>query len=213
MTTPTRRTVAGAAAASSASSAAPAPISESTGAPRPPTLEDVCETLHRVPVTAGRKRVARCETDIRDLMRAFERPEPGSGQVDVRDVGTIARGLNLCPTEATVLRMVEAAEEPESTGYVRCERLAPVLLRAAIDREFAGQVLEREDEHALRRALTALDPQRSGWIDAATFRDAVGRSGPEPLGVDELERLMAAVVDPGTGQVNVDDYITLLMET
>lgn len=204
-----------------------------SGNPRQPTMDEVCENiLHVVATKPSERTKQKYDTKIREMFKYFDASknsgskdddQSGSSKklmtdcCDVRDVGALVRGLNLNPNEATVLKIIEDCEEEESTGYVKFVKLYPVLMQCLINREYAGQILEREDEQMLRRAFAALDTDGKGWIDADVMKVLMTRKkgdggGSEPLGGEELETMLEAVVDPETGKINVDDYISLLLE-
>ena len=212
-----RARAAAAAQAEADAAAAAALVCDSTGAPREPTLDEVCSNmLHAAAVASAvpsQRALLKYEAKIRDAMRFFERPAGGGACCDVRDVGALVRALDLNPTEATVLRIVEDAEEPVSTGLIKFERLRPLLLHALVNREYAGQVLERESERTLRLAFAALDRHGTGRVPVDTFVQLLTTSGSEPLSQEEARRLLDAVVDPLTNTVIIDDYITLLLES
>ncbi len=206
--------------------------SNSTGAPRAPTLDEICTNILHVSAKPSDRTISKHEAKIRTLFRHFDaslqtdtKDASKKDSCDVRDVGALVRGLNLNPTEATVMRIVEDCEEAESTGYIKYERLFPVLLKCMLDREYAGQILEREDEQMLRRAFAAIDRDGRGWIEVDTMKklmlaargsSASGHAdvaaGSEPLSMEEMNKMIEAVVDPASGKINVDDYISLLME-
>lgn len=194
------------------------PISNCTGAPRDPTAEELFENIHAVPARISDRTRKLHEQRCRDLFKVFEKPA-GSGGCDVRDVGSLVRGLGLNPKEATVLAMIEAAEETESQGSIKFERLLPVLMQALTERQYAGQILERESESGLRRALAAIassgtigGSSERDWLDADVVRELLSRSGRgEPLSADETDRMLNSIVDPVTGRISIDDYVSLLM--
>lgn len=217
-------------------------ISNSTGAARAPTVDEICTNILHVSAKPSDRTVQKHESKVKTILRNFDaatltKDATKSNSCDARDVGTIVRALNLNPTEATVMKIVEDCEEDESTGYIKYEKLLPVLMKCMLDREYAGQILEREDEQMLRRAFRAIDRDGKGWIEVDTMKklmmatrmhntntgnsnnDGSGTSddgvaaGSEPLTMDEMDTMIQTVVDPATGKINVDDYITLLMET
>jgi Ca2+-binding EF-hand superfamily protein len=230
--------------------------SNSTGAPRAPTMDEVCENVMHISSKPSERTVAKYETKIKEVFKYFNKQTKEEqlqqqqkdekekkhirmyGFCDVRDVGTIVRALNLNPSEATVLKIIEDCEEEESTGFIQFAKLFPVLMKCCLMREYNNQILEREDEQMLRRAFAALDRNGTGWIDAEIFKKLLmatkgGNSRPtsaadggavsisgdgnissgEPFSAEEMERTLEAIVDPATGKINIDDYISLLMES
>lgn len=231
-------------------------ISNSTGAARAPTLDEVCDNIMHISSKPSDRTVAKYETKIKEAFKYFNKQskeelqqndEKGShkknsfpGFCDVRDVGTIVRALNLNPTEATVFKIIEDSEEEESTGFIQFVKLFPILMKCCLTREYNNQILEREDEQMLRRAFASLDRNGTGWIDAEIFKkllmattkgngsnsrpasaavDGVNISNDgninssEPFSAEEMERTLEAIVDPVTGKINIDDYISLLTES
>ena len=71
---------------------------------------------------------------IRDAFDIFD--HEGNKTVDVREVGTIVRSLNCCPTEGELNDILSMVEEEEPTGYIRFEKFEPVMLKILLERKF-----------------------------------------------------------------------------
>ncbi|KAE8601782.1 hypothetical protein XENTR_v10013793 [Xenopus tropicalis] len=56
--------------------------------------------------------------------------------VDVREIGTIIRSLECCPTEGELHDMIAEVEEEEPTGYIRFEKFLPMMTKALMERRY-----------------------------------------------------------------------------
>lgn len=63
------------------------------------------------------------ERRIADAFEVFD--HAGNKTVDVREIGTIIRGLGCCPTEAEVQEVTVGVENPETPGSVHLSKFLP----------------------------------------------------------------------------------------
>ena len=80
-------------------------------------------------------------------------------QVDVRELGTVIRSLGLCPTEAEVNEIIAETEDETATGYVRLDRLLPVMTKVLLEKKFRSQ-----PEPVLLQAFETLDIDKKGYL-------------------------------------------------
>jgi Ca2+-binding EF-hand superfamily protein len=71
---------------------------------------------------------------ITDAFLIFDTQE--NKQVDVREVGTVVRSLGCCPTESEVNELIAETEDETASGYVRLDRLLPVLTKVLLDKKY-----------------------------------------------------------------------------
>ena len=53
-----------------------------------------------------------------------------------REVGTIIRSLSCYPLEAELHDMIQEVEEEEPTGFIRLEKLQPMMARVLMERRW-----------------------------------------------------------------------------
>ncbi len=173
---------------------------------RLPTVLDI-EHFSYIPPSWEESKRAECNKKLDELFAVFERQEKGT--CDVREVGNIARGMGLNPTEAQVAQMIEAIEEPESTGFVKSEKLRALLVDVVTTREFKGQLMIRDDEATIFRALAALDKDRKGYIDSEYLKELMTTMG-EKFNTEEILEMINVAADPETGHIYYEDYASVL---
>ena len=81
----------------------------------------------------------------------------------MRELGTVIRSLGCCPTETEVNEIVAETEDETATGYVRLERLLPVLTKVLLDKKFRAQ-----PETVLLQAFETLDTDKKGYLMPGT---------------------------------------------
>ncbi|KAE8601781.1 hypothetical protein XENTR_v10013793 [Xenopus tropicalis] len=79
--------------------------------------------------------------------------------VDVREIGTIIRSLECCPTEGELHDMIAEVEEEEPTGYIRFEKFLPMMTKALMERRYRPI-----PEDILLRAFEVLDEKKKGYL-------------------------------------------------
>lgn len=101
--------------------------------------------------------VLELEKRITDAFLVFDTQE--NKQVDVRELGTVIRSLGCCPTESEVNEIIAETEDETATGYVRLDRLLPVLTKVLLDKKFRSQ-----PETVLLQAFETLDIDKKGYL-------------------------------------------------
>ena len=71
----------------------------------------------------------------------------------------IFRSLRLCPTESEVNEIVTETEDEAATGFVRLDRLLPVLTKVLLDKKFRSA-----PETTLLQAFETLDVDKKGYL-------------------------------------------------
>lgn len=125
--------------------------------------------------------------------------------VDVREIGTIVRSLNCCPSEAELNDIIADVEEEEPTGYIRYEKFEPVMLRILIERRYRPA-----NEEKLLKAFEVLDTERKEHLTVDEIQAFISEEG-EPFTQEEMEEMLSAAVDPDKGCVSYKDYVSLMV--
>lgn len=178
--------------------------------PLPPgtvRVEDV-EELSYIPPEREARRREHYSQKLADILQLFEH-EDRRGLIEVRDVGTIVRGMGLNPTEAVVARIIERIEEPEATGFVSGAKLSDVIMQMVMSSEFEGTIQARETEATIIAAFELLDRDRRGYLEAAYLKEVLTTMG-ERFNHEEMLEMINAASDPETGHVYYEDFAVLL---
>lgn len=170
------------------------------------TVADV-EALGFIPSEREEQRYHSIEMKLSKVLPTFEKDD--SGTVDVRDVGTIIRAMNINPTETLIESVVKAIEEPESTGYVHISKLRPVIAQMCLNREYNGTVLSRDSEETIVQAFQLLDRDNKGYIEAEYLKQVMTEQG-EKFNNEEILEMINAACDPETGHIYYDDFAAIL---
>lgn len=169
--------------------------------------EDVEELLYIPPEREERRR-KHYEEKLADILTLFEH-EDRKGVIEIRDVGTVIRGVGLNPSEAVVLRVIETVEEPESTGFISVAKLSQVVMSMAMTGQFEGNIQARESESSIIAAFEMLDRDRKGYIEASYLKEVLVTMG-EKFNNEEMLEMINAASDPETGHVYYEDFAVLL---
>uniref|UniRef100_A0A803JCU3 EF-hand calcium binding domain 2 n=1 Tax=Xenopus tropicalis TaxID=8364 RepID=A0A803JCU3_XENTR len=120
--------------------------------------------------------------------------------VDVREIGTIIRSLECCPTEGELHDMIAEVEEEEPTGYIRFEKFLPMMTKALMERRYRPI-----PEDILLRAFEVLDEKKKGYLTREELVKYMTEEG-EPFTQEEMEEMVSAAVDPEKNVVPYRDF-------
>eukprot|EP00794_Sanderia_malayensis_P017327 gene17327-19060_t len=139
---------------------------------------------------------------IADAFEIFD--HESNRTVDVREIGTIVRSLNCCPSEGELSDILAEVEEEEPTGYIRFEKFEPVMLKILLERRY-----KPASEEQLLKAFSVLDADTKGFLTVDDLQKHMTEEG-EPFTQEEMEELISAAVDPDKGVVYYKDYVSLM---
>uniref|UniRef100_A0A7S4C1G6 EF-hand domain-containing protein n=1 Tax=Chrysotila carterae TaxID=13221 RepID=A0A7S4C1G6_CHRCT len=146
------------------------------------------------------KRRAEVQRQVKEAFALFDKESKGT--CDVREVCTIIRHLGICPTEIELRDMITEIEDEEPTGYVRFERFERMMCRIILENQYP-----RDSEEKLLRAFRTLDPDNKGYVEAEKLRTLLTTHG-ERFSQEEIDEFLSFAVDPETGTVNYEDYVS-----
>jgi Ca2+-binding EF-hand superfamily protein len=126
----------------------------------------------------------------------------GSGNVDVREIGTIVRHLGICPTEIELRDMITEVEEDDPTGFIRFEKFERMMSRILLENQYP-----RDPEEKLLRAFRTLDPDNKGYIEAEKLRTLLTTHG-ERFSQEEIDDFLHFAVDSSSGLLHYEDYVS-----
>ena len=121
---------------------------------------------------------------------------------DVREIGTIVRHLEICPTEIELRDMITEIEEEEPTGFIRFEKFERMMSRILLENQYP-----RDSEDRLIRAFRTLDTENKGYVEAEKLRSLLTTHG-ERFSQEEIDEFLNFAVDPESGVMHYEDYIS-----
>ncbi|XP_076236644.1 dynein regulatory complex protein 8 isoform X1 [Calliopsis andreniformis] len=127
-----------------------------------------------------------------------------TGEIDVRDLGTIIRALGCVVTEAE-LQEIQVQVEDVANNCVPLSRFVEYMSKAINERKY--KPAEPED---LLEAFQLFDPENRGYIMRDDLEKAMMEIG-EPFSKEEIADMMAIACDPETKKINYEHYINLLI--
>merc|ERR1712210_229523 len=107
-------------------------------------------------------------------------------------------------TEAEVNELISETEDETASGFVRLDRLLPVLTQCILEKRYRP-----EPENVLLKAFEALDTDKKGYLLPEEISNYMREEG-EPFLQEELEEFLSAAVDPSKGKIFYKDYVALL---
>ncbi|XP_030745991.1 dynein regulatory complex protein 8-like isoform X2 [Sitophilus oryzae] len=143
------------------------------------------------------------ERRIADAFEVFD--HAGNKTVDVREVGTIVRGLGCCPTEAEVQEIIVAVEDPETAGSIHLSRFLPYISQIITEHKY-----EPASPEELLKAFHTVDVEQRGFLTKECVSTLMTQGG-EPFNQDELDEMLEIAIDPHTQTVPYEYYINQLM--
>ncbi|EDV19639.1 EF-hand calcium-binding domain-containing protein 2 [Trichoplax sp. H2] len=146
---------------------------------------------------------AEIQKRVYDAFSIFD--HEGNKTVDVREIGTIIRSLNCCPSEGELNDMITEMEEEEPTGYIKYEKFEPVMMKVILERKYKPQ-----SEDILMKALEVLDQEHKEHLTIDEITKFMTEYG-EAFTQDELEEMKSAAVDQEKGVIYYKDYVSLLV--
>ncbi|XP_011632019.1 dynein regulatory complex protein 8-like [Pogonomyrmex barbatus] len=127
-----------------------------------------------------------------------------SGEIDVRDLGTIIRALGCVITEAE-LQEIQVEVEDVETNCVPLNKFVDYMSKALSERKF-----KPAEPEELLKAFQLLDPENRGYIMKDDLEKSIMEIG-EPFTKEEVADMMAVACDAETGKINYEHYINLLI--
>ncbi|XP_005098621.1 dynein regulatory complex protein 8 isoform X1 [Aplysia californica] len=124
--------------------------------------------------------------------------------VDVREVGTIIRSLNCCPSEAELHDMLAEIEEEEPTGYIRFEKFLPMMTKVLMERRY-----KPSPEDQILKAFQVLDTDMKGYLTVEELTKYMTEEG-EKFSKDEMEEMLGLAVDRIKGTILYKEYTRVM---
>ncbi|CAH0546615.1 unnamed protein product [Brassicogethes aeneus] len=143
------------------------------------------------------------ERKIADVFDVFD--HAGTKTIDIREVGTVVRGLGCCPTEAEVQEITFKVEDHSNPGNVRLATFIPYACQFLAEHKYEPATPEQ-----LLEAFHTLDSEGYGYLTKDNLITLMTQAG-EPFNQDELDEMLELAIDPHTNTLPYEYYINQLM--
>jgi len=122
--------------------------------------------------------------------------------VDVREVGTMMRALDLCPTEADVQEIIVAVEEPSTKGTVKFSTFVKYATFVILE----GLKYQQRTKDEMMKFFLKLDRERKGTIEPVKLKDVIQREG-EPFTAEEADEMISFAMNKDDGLIYYEEYV------
>jgi len=130
--------------------------------------------------------------------------QAGQKMVDVREVGTMARALDLYPSEADVHEIIGIVEEPTMKGLVKASSFINHMTKLICDGKY--KPVPHDD---LVAAFRALDKPKAGTLEPAKFKEMLMKEG-EAFTAEEVEEMFNFAVNKADSLIHFEEYVDKL---
>merc|ERR1711881_13530 len=170
-------------------------------------LTDILTTMAAASTDkAANDMIANIEKRISTAFKVFD--HDNNNTIDVREVGTVIRSLNLVPTEAELHDIItECEDDPEEAdnGTIRLEKF--VLVMSLI---LTGNKMKPASEEKLLQAWQVLDQDGKGYLTDEEITNYMTKEG-EPFSQEEMNEMLEAAVDPETGRLYYKNFVNSMI--
>ncbi|GBG92905.1 hypothetical protein CBR_g57709 [Chara braunii] len=136
--------------------------------------------------------------DFKEAFSLFDRDRDGS--ISTKEVGTVMRALGLNPTEADLSDMVKMYGDQGKTA-LNCDDFLDLM----------SKNLKEQSEDDLKSAFRVFDKDNDGLIAADELRHIMTSLG-EVLSAEEVDEMMKEADGKGTGQIQYEDFVKIMMQ-
>ncbi|CAL8143778.1 unnamed protein product [Orchesella dallaii] len=126
--------------------------------------------------------------------------------VDVREVGTMVRSLDLCPTEAEVQEIIGHVEESTTKGVVKLESFVKHISFVIME----GTKYRQRTKEEMMRFFYKLDKEKKGVIDPAKIKAQICKDG-EPFTFEEADEMVTFAMDKDDGLIHYEQYVDTIV--
>ena len=136
-------------------------------------------------------------TELREAFSLFDKDK--SGTISARELGTVMRSLGQNPTEVELQDMINEVDANHN-GVIDLPEFLTMMTR---------QMNSDELEEEFREAFHVFDKDSNGFISAAELKQMMDSLG-EKLTDEEVDEMVRVADMDGDGQVNYEEFITLM---
>ena len=141
------------------------------------------------------------DDQIEEYKQAFSLfTKDGSGYIKAKDIGTLMRSVGHFITDSDLLDLAKKFDM-EIDGTIDLNNFLSLMSHVAND---------TDDEEELRAAFRAFDNEGKGFIPAAALRHVMTNLG-DKLPEDEVDEMMREANINSDGQIDYEDFVTMMM--
>ncbi|XP_065294671.1 calmodulin-like [Dermacentor albipictus] len=135
--------------------------------------------------------------ELREAFALFDKD--GDGAISTKELGTVMRSLGQNPTEAELSEII-AELDVDGNGTVDFPEFLALMSK---------KVRTTDTEEEIREAFRVFDRDGKGFIVAAELRHVMTTLG-EKLTNEEVDAMIREADVDGDGQINYEEFVTLM---
>ena len=140
------------------------------------------------------------EQQIAEFKEAFTLfDKDGDGNITTKELGIVMRSLGQTPTEAELEDMINEVDS-DGNGFVDFSEFLTMM---------AAMIRDIDSKDQIREAFHMFDKDGNGFISAAELRYVMNNLG-EKITDQEVEEMIRGADIDGDGQVNYEEFVTLM---
>ena len=141
------------------------------------------------------------EEQIADYKQTFSLfDKDGDGTITTKELGTCLRALGQNPTDADIRDMIEDVDV-DASGTVDFPEFLQLMSLCQKD---------ANSEEEVREAFTLFDKDGSGFISSKELKDVLTTTA-EKMTPEEVDDMISGVDANGDGQIDMEEFIKLMM--
>merc|ERR1719510_1860054 len=151
---------------------------------------------------ADRKRILDSLTseDLQILQEAFTVYDKNNdGTITTKELSTVMRSLGQNPTDAEVQDIINEVDV-DGSGSMEFPEFCVMMVK---------KMAESDTENEVSEAYRVFDKEREGFITRAELR-MIFAALPERLSTEEIEEMLEAADEDGSGRFEYDEFKTML---
>ncbi|CAH9095493.1 unnamed protein product [Cuscuta epithymum] len=140
-----------------------------------------------------------------DLMAEFQESfnffdKDGDGCITIEELATVIRSLDHNPSKEELQDMIDEVDT-NGNGTIEFSEFINLM---------AKKIKETDEDEEIKEAFKVFDKDQNGYISASELRHTMINLG-EKLTEEEVEEMIREADLDGDGQVNYDEFVTMMM--
>ena len=146
---------------------------------------------------AAHQRTGKQIAELREAFSLFDKDR--NGTITAWNLGTVMKSLGQNPTEVELQDMINEVDANHN-GVIEFPEFLAMMTR---------QMNSDDREEEIREAFNVFDKDSNGFISATELRQMMDSLG-EKLTEEEVEEMVRVADMDGDGQVNYEEFVTLM---